>query len=136
MLHLDLLVLSAFSVSLACFNAAQIAWSVPLVYPPLLYLLGRMLWIGLRRRDVEAQFGMPLPYPEQAIDTLLAHSRDTGFFRADEGNACNVLDVIHPLWLCFRQTDYRRDEGKAWARKQLDRALNGWQEHVGSRSGS
>ena len=32
-LHLDLLVLSAFSVSLACFNAARIDWSVPLVYP-------------------------------------------------------------------------------------------------------
>ena len=56
MLHLDLLVLSAFSISLACFNDADIDWSVPLVYPPLLYLLGRMLWIGLRRRDVEAQF--------------------------------------------------------------------------------
>ena len=45
MLHLDLLVLSFFSISLACFNAAEIGWSVPLVYPLLLYLLGRMLWI-------------------------------------------------------------------------------------------
>ena len=49
LLHLDLLVLSAFSISLACFNAARIDWSVPLVYPLLGYLLGRMLWIGLRR---------------------------------------------------------------------------------------
>jgi acetyltransferase-like isoleucine patch superfamily enzyme len=82
-------------------------------------------------RGSYAQFGVPLPYPEQAIDTVLAHSRDRGFFRADEGNACNVLDVIHPLWLCLRQTDYRRDEAKAWARTQLDRALNGWQDGAG-----
>jgi hypothetical protein len=48
-LHLDLLVLCAFSVSLAFFNAAEIETSVPLVAPLLAYLLGRMLWIGLRR---------------------------------------------------------------------------------------
>ena len=82
-------------------------------------------------RGSYAQFGVPLPYPEQSIDTLLAHSRDRGFFRENEGNACNVLDVIHPLWLCLRQTDYRRDEAKAWARKQLDRALRGWQDGAG-----
>jgi hypothetical protein len=47
--HLDLLVLSAFGVSVAFFNDANIGMSVPLVYPLLLYLLARMLWIGLRR---------------------------------------------------------------------------------------
>jgi hypothetical protein len=51
MLHLDLLVLSAFSASLAFFNAARIDVSVPLVYPLLVYLLVRMLWIGLRRGE-------------------------------------------------------------------------------------
>jgi hypothetical protein len=55
MLHLDLLVLSAFSVSLAFFNAAAIGTSVPLVYPLLAYLLGRMLWIGLRRRSTAGE---------------------------------------------------------------------------------
>jgi hypothetical protein len=49
MLHLDLLVLSAFGVSVAFFNAAKIGISVPIVYPLLAYLLGRALWIGLRR---------------------------------------------------------------------------------------
>ncbi len=82
-------------------------------------------------RGSYAQFGVPLPYPDQAIDTVLAHSRDRSCFRDDEGNACNVLDVIHPLWLCLRQTDYRRDEAKAWARKQLDRALTRWQDGAG-----
>jgi hypothetical protein len=43
LLHLDLLVLLSFSVSLAFFNHAHIYASVPLAYPPLLYLLVRML---------------------------------------------------------------------------------------------
>ena len=43
LLHLDLLVLLSFSVSLAFFNHAHIYGSVPLAYPPLLYLLARML---------------------------------------------------------------------------------------------
>ncbi len=46
--HLDLLVLLSFGVSHAFFNAAEIGVSVPLYYPPLLYLLARMLWIGFR----------------------------------------------------------------------------------------
>lgn len=48
MLHLDLLVLAGFGASVAYFNDAQIDVSVPLVYPLLVYLLARMLWIGLR----------------------------------------------------------------------------------------
>jgi len=46
--HLDLLVLLSFGLSQAFFNAAEIGISVPLAYPPLLYLLARMLWIGFR----------------------------------------------------------------------------------------
>ena len=42
LLHLDLLVLVLFSVSLAFFNHAEIGLSVPLAYPCLLYLLVRM----------------------------------------------------------------------------------------------
>ena len=49
LLHLDLLMLLSFSVSLAFFNHANIYASVPLSYPPLLYLLARMLAL-LRRR--------------------------------------------------------------------------------------
>jgi hypothetical protein len=50
LLHLDLLVLLFFSVSLAFFNHARIDASVPLAYPALLYLLVRMLCL-LRRRS-------------------------------------------------------------------------------------
>ncbi len=50
LLHLDLLVLLSFSVSLAFFNHAHIYASVPLAYPPLLYLLARMLALLRRTR--------------------------------------------------------------------------------------
>lgn len=43
LLHFDLLVLLSFSVSLAFFNHAHVYASTPLVYPPLIYLLVRML---------------------------------------------------------------------------------------------
>ena len=46
--HLDLLVLLSFGISEIFFNAADIGMSVPLAYPPLLYLLARMAWIGFR----------------------------------------------------------------------------------------
>ena len=48
--NLDLLVLLSFSVSLWYFNKGDIFTSVPLVYPPLLYLLGRMVWSAWRGR--------------------------------------------------------------------------------------
>src|SRR3989440_10054743 len=48
--NLDLLVLLSFSVSLWYFNRGDVFTSVPLVYPPLLYLLGRMVWSGWRGR--------------------------------------------------------------------------------------
>jgi hypothetical protein len=48
--NLDLLVLLGFGVSHYFFNRGEIGVSVPLVYPVLLYLLARSLWIGLRGR--------------------------------------------------------------------------------------
>ena len=48
--NLDLLVLLGFGVSHFFFNRAEIGVSVPLQYPPLLYLLGRALWVGFRGR--------------------------------------------------------------------------------------
>ena len=50
-LHLDLAVLLGFGVSYAFFAAADLGASVPSVYPLLLYLLGRALWIGFRRPE-------------------------------------------------------------------------------------
>jgi hypothetical protein len=48
--NLDLLVLVSFSFSLWFFNHGDIFTSVPLAYPPLVYLLGRMIWIAARDR--------------------------------------------------------------------------------------
>ncbi len=53
---LDLLVLVSFSISWWYFNQGEIFISVPWQYPPLLYLLARMLWItgsGPARRGAE-----------------------------------------------------------------------------------
>jgi hypothetical protein len=48
MLHADLAVLLAFSVSYAFFGDANLDVSVPSAYPLLAYLLGRMLWLAVR----------------------------------------------------------------------------------------
>ncbi|HYX89029.1 MAG TPA: hypothetical protein VE753_06640 [Gaiellaceae bacterium] len=48
--NLDLLALLSFSVSLWFFNEGEIFTSVPLVYPGLVYLLGRMVWSAWRGR--------------------------------------------------------------------------------------
>jgi hypothetical protein len=48
--NLDLLVLLSFSVSLWFFNHGNVFAAVPLVYPALLWLLARCVWIGWRDR--------------------------------------------------------------------------------------
>jgi len=93
LLHLDVLVLSAFSVSLACFNAAEIAWSVPLVYPLLLYLVGRMLWIGLRHRDVRELERRPLELLVPVSWLAIAVVFLLGFRVALNVTRSNVIDV-------------------------------------------
>jgi hypothetical protein len=46
---LDLMVLLSFTASWHWFNQGEIFTSVPLQYPPLIYLLARMAWITVRR---------------------------------------------------------------------------------------
>ena len=94
MLHLDLLVLSAFSLSLALFNAAHIAASVPTVYPLLGYLLVRMLWIGVHRRGHEAEearrpLALLVPVSWLAIAVIFL----VGFRVALNVSDSNVIDV-------------------------------------------
>ncbi len=85
LLHLDLLVLLSFSVSLAFFNHADIYASVPLAYPPLIYLLGRMLWLALRRR------------PGQAGPAGAARDMPPG-----SGRPADPLRLLVPIpWLAF-----------------------------------
>ncbi len=92
-LHLDLLVLSGFSISLAFFNAARIDVSVPLVYPLLAYLLGRMLWIGLRRRGAAEEQRRPLPLLVPVSWLAIALIFLLGFRVALNVTNSNVIDV-------------------------------------------
>ena len=91
LLHLDLLALLSFSVSLAFFNHAHIYASVPLAYPPLLYLLARML--ALLRRPRADRPGRPLrllvPVPLLAVGVIFL----IGFRVALNVTDSNVVDV-------------------------------------------
>jgi hypothetical protein len=81
-------------------------------------------------RGTFAQFGLPLPYPERVIDTVLQHARDDRFFGAGRENACNVLDIAHPLWLT-RATGYRAEEITVLARRLLAETLERWETNAG-----
>ena len=85
-----------------------------------------------------AQYGVPVPHPERVVDAVLDHARDGRYFGAGQENACNVLDVVHPLWLCGRQLGagpggdgYRAAEIRAWAERQLSAALPRWRNGEG-----
>lgn len=93
LLHLDLLALSVFSVSLAFFNQAEIETSVPLVYPPLAYLLARMLWVGLRRRGGEDRARRPLPLLVPVTWLAVAVVFLLGFRIGLNLMSSNVIDV-------------------------------------------
>lgn len=77
-------------------------------------------------RGSYGQFGVPLPYAEKTIDSVLAH-KDAGC----DFNACNVLDIIYPLWLCGQQTNHRRTEGQAWALETLKKIIGLWKPGFG-----
>jgi hypothetical protein len=86
--NLDLLLLVSLSVSLWFFNEGRIFTSVPLVYPVLLYLLGRTLWIGTRDRAPTAS------RPVWPVWLLAAATVFLGGFRIGLDLAdSNVIDV-------------------------------------------
>jgi hypothetical protein len=96
LLHLDLLVLLSFSASLAFFNHGRIYQSVPLAYPPLLYLLARMLALarpgrrphaGARRDPGPLRLLMPAPWLALGVVFLI------GFRIALNVTDGNVIDV-------------------------------------------
>jgi acetyltransferase-like isoleucine patch superfamily enzyme len=82
-------------------------------------------------RGSYAQFGLPLPYPEAAIDTVLEHTADPLLATPEGLTGCNILDIVHPLWLAAKQTEHRRTEGAAWAQGQLRQALRNWKDGEG-----
>ena len=77
-------------------------------------------------RGTYAQFGLPVPQAERAIDSVLLNYRNYGGFSGPTYTACNLLDTIHPLLLCLKQTDYRRAEAEGIARAVILRAEERW----------
>ena len=85
--NLDLLVLLSFGVSLYFFNRGDVFTAMPLAYPPLLYLLARMAWIGRRGNGSRAR-------PVWPVWVLLAATVFlTGFRFGLNVQASNVIDV-------------------------------------------
>ena len=82
-------------------------------------------------RGTYAQFGLPMPNPERAIDSVLANYRNYAGFSGRTYTACNLLDTIHPLWLCLKQTDHRRAEAEVIARAVIARAAERWSDGKG-----
>ncbi len=85
--NLDLLVLLSFGLSLYFFNRGEIFTAMPLVYPPMLYLLGRMAWIGWKGRGSPSR-------PLWPVWVLLAATVFLAGFRFGMNlRASNVIDV-------------------------------------------
>jgi hypothetical protein len=89
LLHLDLLVLLGFSISLALFNHAQIGLSVPLVYPFLIYLLVRLLLLAFGRGRPREPLRLAFPVPWLAVAVVFL----VGFRVGLEVTNANVIDV-------------------------------------------
>ncbi len=83
LLHLDLLVLLGFSVSLALFNHADVGLSTPLFYPPLIYLLVRLLALAFGRGVAREPLRTLIPIPWLAVGIVFLMA-----FRI----ALNILD--------------------------------------------
>lgn len=89
LLHLDLLVLLGFSISLALFDHAQIGLSVPLVYPFLIYLMARMLLLAFGKGRPRRPLPLRVPVNWLAIAIVFLVGFRIGLNVTDS----NVIDV-------------------------------------------
>jgi hypothetical protein len=89
LLHLDLLALLGFSVSLAFFNHGRIGISTPIIYPFMLYLLARMLALGFRRGRPREPLRLSIPVAWLAIGTIFLIGFRVGLNVVNS----NVIDV-------------------------------------------
>jgi hypothetical protein len=86
--NLDLLALLSFTASLWFFNHGDVFTSVPLAYPPLVYLLARCVWIGARGRPGRAAAPLWRPAVLLAAAVFLI-----GFRVGLNWEDSNVIDV-------------------------------------------
>ncbi|HEY2769492.1 MAG TPA: hypothetical protein VGI87_02945 [Solirubrobacteraceae bacterium] len=89
LLHLDLLVLLGFSISLAFFNHGEIGLSIPLAYPFLLYLLVRCLLLAFGRGRPREPLRLLVPVSWLAIAVVFL----VGFRVGLNVTNSNVIDV-------------------------------------------
>jgi hypothetical protein len=89
LLHLDLLMLLGFSISLALFNHAQIGLSTPLIYPFLIYLLARMLLLAFGRGRPRRPLPLIVPASWLTIGVVFL----VGFRIGLNVTNSNVIDV-------------------------------------------
>jgi hypothetical protein len=89
LLHLDLLMLLGFSISLALFNHANIGLSVPLIYPFMLYLLVRMLLLAAGRGRPREPLRVVVPVSWLAVGVVFLVGFRIGLNIANS----NVIDV-------------------------------------------
>jgi hypothetical protein len=85
--NLDLLMLLSFSVSLWFFNRGDVFTAIPLVYPGLVWLLGRCVWVGWRDRTS----GGGALWPVWVLGALAVFA--AGFRIGLNVRASNVIDV-------------------------------------------
>ncbi len=85
---IDVLAIVSLAGSLWCFNRGLIFWAVPLQYPPLVYLLARMIMIGSGRSERPA-FTTRLPLWVMLVLIVVLAGGRIGF----NAYSSNVVDV-------------------------------------------
>src|SRR5262249_45216057 len=98
--HLDLLVLLSFGVSHIFFNRGEIGVSVPLAYPPLIYLLARMLWIGFKGEGIGLRPSVPVGWLLVATLALCglriaANAADSGVIDVGYAGVIGADKIVH-----------------------------------------
>jgi hypothetical protein len=89
LLHLDLLMLLGFSISLALFDNSQVGLSTPLIYPFLLYLLVRLVLLALGRGRPRQPLRLLVPASWLAVALVFL----IGFRVGLNVTNSNVIDV-------------------------------------------
>lgn len=73
-------------------------------------------------RGTYDQFELKPAYVRETVDTILAYAAKKGV----PDNACDALDIIHPLHFAKKFTPYRKSEAEAWCVKMLPCFLDMW----------
>lgn len=100
LLHLDLLVLMSFAVSYYFFSVGRVGVSTPLIYPPLLYLLLRMVILAFRHQRSSAVTSPILTLPRwlRSVGTRIPLKRVPSWM-LEADRTPKPLQLALPTWL-------------------------------------